>query len=510
MSNISENLLEMVGVTKEFPGVVANDHISLEICKGEVHGLLGENGAGKTTLMKILYGMLQPDTGQILVNGKQVRITSPKIAVENGIGMVHQHFMLMENLSVLENVILGLEDDHSPLLNLDSARNRFVELSKQYDLDLDPSAKIWQIPVGMQQWLEILKLLYRDVNILILDEPTAVLAPSQVTKLFEIIRKLVSEGRSVIFISHKMEEVKEITDRVTVLRDGKVVGTVKTSDASSAELAAMMVGRDVSLDRRERPEFQERKAVLKVEAASCLNERNILALNELTLTVHSGEIVGIAGVDGNGQRELAEAIAGLCPLKSGKIWIEGHLVKGVVQDTTLLGYIPEDRHKSGLVISFNVAENLIIKKFSTAPFQKNGFLHWKVINQEAEQLITQCGIKASNSLEPVRNLSGGNQQKVVLAREISAKPALLVAVQPTRGLDMGAVEGIHQSLLEERNRGAAVLFVSTELSEVMALSDRIIVLSKGQIMGELDGKTADVKLIGEMMLGRKLSDLPTA
>jgi len=500
MDRRGEPFLRMVGITKTFPGVVANDNVTLEVGAGEIHGLLGENGAGKTTLMNILYGLHHPDAGEIYLNGRKVEITSPRAAIDLGIGMVHQHFMLVDNLTALENVILGLPSMNKPVLDLKSARARFEKLAQEYDLSLDPLTPVWQLPVGDQQWLEILRLLFRDVRLLILDEPTAVLAPSQVRKLFQTMRRLAEEGRSIIFISHKLEEMREIADRVTVLRDGRVIGTVDPREASPSQLARMMVGRDVFLDRRPRPPSRREKPVLVIEHLSCLDDRGSLALNDLSLRVFAGEIVGVAGVDGNGQRELAECIAGLRRPIRGKVYIAGVAVSGVV-DPSLLGFIPEDRRKTGLALDLSVAENLILKTFDDTLYSRYGLLRWDTIRHEASDLINQYRIKTPDARTPVRYLSGGNQQRVVIARELSRHPPVVVASQPTRGLDLGAVEGVHEVLLEARNRGAAVLFISTELPEVLALSDRIVVLFKGQIMGELDAETADVELIGEMMLG---------
>lgn len=501
--NSEVSALRMVGITKRFPGVLANDNIYFEVRAGEVHGLLGENGAGKTTLMKILYGLHPPDSGEIFLNGIKVEIHSPKAASELGIGMVHQHFMLVENLTALENVVLGLPTVHPPLLDLDPARARFKELTKEYDLLLDPSTPVWQLPVGDQQWLEVLKLLFRNAHLVILDEPTAVLAPKQASQLFKTVRRFAEEGRAIIFISHKLEEMKEVADRVTVLRDGHVVGTVDPKVAKPSQLAQMMVGRDVFLDRREREPYADKKEILVIEGLDCLDDRKLPALRNLNLTVYGGEIVGVAGVDGNGQRELAECITGLRKPTSGTIRINGKLIHGVVSDTSLLGYVPEDRRKTGLVLKLTVAENLVLKTFGSNPFTKRGIIQWRDIRQKANALIKDYDIRTPTCMVTVNHLSGGNQQKVVVARELSSEPALFVTSQPTRGLDLGAVEAVHKVLLKERNRGAAVLFISTELPEVMALSDRIIVMFKGEIMGDLDAEEADVNLVGELMLGHR-------
>jgi len=499
----SDLALRMVGITKEFPGVLANDNITFELKVGEVHGLLGENGAGKTTLVNILFGIHQPDRGQIYIKNELVEISSPREASDLGIGMVHQHFMLVENLTALENVVLGLPLEKPPFLDLSPARARFNKLVDQYDLDLNPSTPVWQLPVGDQQWLEVLKLLFRDVEILICDEPTAVLAPSQVEVLFKAIRRLADEGRSIVFISHKLREMKEVADRVTVLRDGHTIGTVDPRQTTPSQLANMMVGRDVFLDRRQRPTTETKRPVLQLKDLCCQDDRDTPALKGLNLTVYAGEIVGVAGVDGNGQKELAECIGGMREPTSGSIRIEEKPIHGIVQDTSLLGFIPEDRRKTGLVLGFSVAENLILKTYADPLFTRNGIMRWDAIRDDADRLIEDYDIRTPNAVMPVRMLSGGNQQKVVVARELSRKPVLVVASQATRGLDISAIESVHKVLLDERNRGAAVVFISSELPEVMALSDRIVVMFEGQIMGELDAKAADVDEIGELMLGHR-------
>ncbi len=503
MERNGNTALRMVGITKRFPGVLANDNITFELKAGEVHGLLGENGAGKTTLMNVLYGLHQPDSGEIFLNGEKVKITSPREAQDLGIGMVHQHFMLVENLTALENIVLGLPLERPPLLELGPARARFRELANEHNLGLEPSTPVWQLPVGDRQWLEILKLLFRDARILILDEPTAVLTPSQARQLFKTVRSLADEGRAIIFISHKLREMKEVADRVTVLRDGHVVGTVDPQEATPAELAQMMVGREVFLDRRPRPPSESKQAVLVVNDLSCQDDRGIPALRDFSLNVYAGEIVGVAGVDGNGQRELAECIAGLRQPTKGIVQIDGEPVGGVVHDSSLLGFVPQDRRKTGLVLGFGVAENLILKTFAKPPFTRRGVMQWSAIRRKANDLIQEYDIMTPHSMMPVRFLSGGNQQRVVVARELSGQPSLVVASQATRGLDVSAIESVHKILLRERNRGAAVLFISTELPEVMALSDRIIVMFEGQIMGELDGQNVDIDLIGELMLGHR-------
>ncbi|NPV75341.1 MAG: ABC transporter ATP-binding protein [Anaerolineae bacterium] len=502
MTQNIEIAMRMEGITKRFPGVLANDRISLDCRKGEVLGLLGENGAGKTTLMNILYGLHQPDSGKIFIEGKEVKIESPAKAIELGIGMVHQHFKLVDTLTALENVILGIPSEHPMVLDLAPARKRFLSLCEEYDLYVDPTVETWRLSVGKQQWLEILKALYRDARLLVLDEPTAVLTPSEGEQLFKAIRKLTKEGRSVIFISHKFGEVLEITDRITVIRDGHVVGTVPTKEATYPELARMMVGRPVSMDRKPRPSATKIDPVLVMENVQANNDRGLPALKNINLTVKAGEIVGVAGVDGNGQLELAECIVGLRKRTGGSIRIQGHDVDRVMADPSFVGYIPADRQKVGLFLTLTVAENLVVKDYAKPPFTRRGVLRYQAIRQHANRLIKEYNIRTPSSEVQVVHLSGGNQQKVVVAREMSAQPPLVIASQATRGLDLGAVESVHNFLLKERNRGAAVLFISTELQEVMSLSDRIIVMFRGEIMGEMDGEAADINVIGQMMLGQ--------
>ena len=493
--------LQMQNITVEFPGVLANDNVSIECKKGEVLGLLGENGAGKTTLMNVLYGLYPPSNGKILLDGKEVKIGSPSEAIANGVGMVHQHFKLVDTLSVIENVILGIPTKKQRL-DLEPARKKFLELCKEYELFVDPDEIVWKLPVGKQQWVEILKALYRDCKVLVLDEPTAVLTPAESDQLCCAIRHIIEKGRSVIFISHKLREVIQITDRVTVIRDGKYIGTVDTKDATQLTLAQMMVGRPVSIERKEFPVFENREPILVMKDVSAIDNRGILALKNFNLTVHSGEIVGVAGVDGNGQKELAECIAGMRKLQSGSVTIQGKPVTGVITDPSFLGFIPEDRQKTGLVLDFSVADNLIIKDYYNEPFAKKNILNYKIIKKHARKMIKKYHVKTPSEDVRVRNLSGGNQQKVVIARELDPQPVLDLVAHPTRGLDLGAVDNVLNILMNERNRGAAVLFISGELQEIMALSDRIIVLYSGEIMGELDGATADQKVIGQMMLGQ--------
>jgi ABC-type uncharacterized transport system ATPase subunit len=497
-------VLRMEGVTKRFPGVLANDGISLDVRAGEVRALLGENGAGKSTLMKILYGLHQPDAGQIYLHGEQVKIASPRAAVDHGIGMVHQHFMLVPNLTAVENVVLGMRRRPLPLLDLRSASRRLRELAAEYQLNVAPDAVVENLSVGEQQRLEILKLLFRDVRVLVLDEPTAVLAPAEVEQLFRIVRRLVAEGRAVVFISHKLEEVKEISDRVTVLRDGRVVATCDTAYATPSDLAQMMVGRPVTIVRR----TLDRSAtaaepVLVVENLRCRGELGVTAIEGLSLAVHPGEIVGVAGVDGNGQRELAECIAGLRAIDGGRILIGGSEVTGPTRELNRLGYIPEDRHKTGLVLDFSIGENLVLKTFDRAPYTRAGIVRWRTLWDSARKRMAELKMRRTDPTVPVRELSGGNQQRVMVGRELSGDPTVVVAAQPTRGLDIGAVEGVHDMLLEQKARGAAILFVTTELSEVLAISDRVVVMFAGKLMGEVDPDAVSIEEIGRMMLGER-------
>ena len=498
--------LRMQDITKTFPGVLANDHVTIECNKGEVLGLLGENGAGKTTLMNILYGLYPPDEGQVFIDGKEVSIHSPSEAIENGIGMVHQHFKLVDTLTVIENVILGMPTNKA-VLDLAPAREKFKKLCDEYELFVDPDTEVWKLPVGQQQWVEILKALYRDCKVLVLDEPTAVLTPSESDQLARAIRRITGQGRSVVFISHKLREVMEVTDKVTVIRDGAVVGTIATKDASQIKLAEMMVGRPITIERRERPAMPDGEIILDMQGVNATDDRGVHALKDFSLQVRAGEIVGVAGVDGNGQRELAECISGLRKPTSGTITIKGKPVTGVISDPSFMGFIPEDRHKTGLVLDFSVAENLVIKEYMNAPYTKNGILQYKEIKRHADEMISKYNVKTPNCDVKAKTLSGGNQQKVVIAREMDPEPVFDMAAHPTRGLDLGAVTNVHDILLNERNRGAAVLFISAELQEIMAVADRIIVHYSGQIMGDLDGETADQNVIGQMMLGQKAEDI---
>jgi simple sugar transport system ATP-binding protein len=495
--------LELKGITKRFPGVLANERVDFDVRAGEVHALLGENGAGKSTLMKVLYGMYEPDEGEIWLNSKPVTIDSPTDAIDLGIGMIHQHFMLVETLTVAENVALGLPSSRGPLTDLDRVSKRIRELGEIYGLVVDPDAYIWQLAVGQKQRVEILKALYRGAALLILDEPTAVLTPQEVDEFFTTLRQMVKDGHAVIFISHKLHEVIDISDRVTVLRDGKRVDSCETEGCTKASLAQMMVGREVILkpDRADMERGQPRLALKGVHAES---DRGTPALRGVDLEVHSGEIVGLAGVSGNGQRELAEVITGLREATSGQVILEGaditNQLPGSITERQL-AYIPEERMRDGMIQEFSVEENIILRDHHWEPFSRRGLLFLRVIAEYADKLIRRFQVKTPSRETPAKSLSGGNIQKVVVARELSRKPRVLVAAQPTRGVDIGATEYIHSLLLGQRQEGTAILLISEDLDEIMALSDHIAVIFEGQIMGIVDGKTATPEELGLLMAG---------
>lgn len=497
-------VVEMLGIRKEFPGIVANDNITLQLQRGEVHALLGENGAGKSTLMAMLFGMYQPDRGSIKVNGQEVKISNPNVANDLGIGMVHQHFKLVHNFTTTENIILGIEPKKGLSIDLKSAEQRVEELSKQYGLNIDPYAKIQDISVGMQQRVEILKMLYRNANILIFDEPTAVLTPQEITDLLNIMRNLIAQGKSIILITHKLKEIKAIANRCTVIRRGQYIGTVDVKDTSEAEMAKMMVGRPVTF-KVTKSVSNPGAPILTVNNLSVLNNKKVLGLKDFSLTVHAGEIVGIAGVDGNGQTELVEAITGLRKAENGTISIDQEdITHYSVRKRTLsgIGHIPEDRHKHGLVLDYTMEDNMVLQVYFKEPFSKHGLLNRKTIHDYAEKIIKAFDVRSGEgSASIARSLSGGNQQKGVIGREMEREPKLLIAVQPTRGLDVGSIEYIHKRLIEHRDRGFAVLLISLELDEVMNVSDRIAVLNNGHLIGVVHANETNENEIGLMMAG---------
>ncbi|MEL7610197.1 MAG: ABC transporter ATP-binding protein [Bacillota bacterium] len=497
------DVLNMKRICKYFAGVRANYNVDLDIREGEVHALLGENGAGKSTLMNVLYGLYAPTSGEIYLNGKKVKITCPERAIELGIGMVHQHFMLVPALSVIENVVLGLNEGKSPFLDLPVASQKLMELANQYNMKIDPHAKVWQLSVGQQQRLEILKALYRGAKLFILDEPTAVLTPQEVEELFQMIRQLKNEGKTIIFISHKLNEIMTVCDRLTVLRLGEVVATLSVKETTKEQLAQLMVGKTFEFKYDKKPMDVSVPDVLKMENVRCKNSRGLIALKGISLEVKKGEILGIAGVDGNGQSELVESIAGFIKVLSGKIFIDGEDVTNARPLHILqrkVAHIPEDRHKFGVVLSMNLVENVLLMNYYREGFVKGEMLQWKYIEKYSRNLIETYNVKTPGEHECMGHLSGGNQQKLVLGRELLRKPDLLIAMHPTRGLDVGATEYVHRKIIEERDRGAAVLLVSTELDEIYALADRIAVIYEGEIMGTA-APDIDIQRLGMMMAG---------
>lgn len=504
-----EYIIEMLHITKEFPGIIANDDITLQLKKGEIHALLGENGAGKSTLMSVLFGLYQPEKGIIKVKGKEVNIKGPMEANALGIGMVHQHFKLVHNFTVLQNIVLGIEDTKGGILQMQEARKKVMELSEKYNLFVDPDAIISDITVGMQQRVEILKMLYRDNDILIFDEPTAVLTPQEIEELMQIMKNLVAEGKSILFITHKLNEIKAVADRCSVLRRGKYIGTVDVKDTDKEAMSEMMVGRKVNLSV-EKEEAKPTDVVLEVNDVSVKSVREGHTLNvvdHVNFNVRKGEIVCIAGIDGNGQTELVQAITGLGNMDTGNVVLNGEDVtkKSIrYKNTHGLSHIPEDRHKHGLVLDYNLAYNLVLQQYFEKEFSKNGFLRKDKINDYADLLIEQYDIRSGQGKETItRSMSGGNQQKAIVAREIMKKPDVLLAVQPTRGLDVGAIEYIHKQLVKQRDEGCAILLVSLELDEVMNLSDRILVIFEGRIVAELNPKEITIKELGLYMAGSK-------
>ncbi|MBQ2929579.1 MAG: ABC transporter ATP-binding protein [Clostridia bacterium] len=497
----------MLHITKEFPGIKANDDITLQLRKGEIHALLGENGAGKSTLMSVLFGLYQPEQGEIRKDGKVVKINNPNDATALHIGMVHQHFKLIDVFSVLDNIILGAEDTKLGFVSKKKARQKVTELSERYGLKVDLDAKIEDITVGMQQRVEILKMLYRDNEVLIFDEPTAVLTPQEIDELMKIMKGLAAEGKSILFITHKLNEIMAVADRCSVLRKGKYIGTVNTADTNQAELSRMMVGRDVQLVVDKKPAAPA-DAVLTVEELSVKSKLyNREAVKNVSFTAHAGEIVCIAGIDGNGQSELVHAITGLEKPSKGKITLRGEDVTAASirkRSKAGMSHIPEDRHKHGLILDNTLEQNMVLQKYYEPRFQKAGFIRFDAVRAYAETLIEQYDVRSGQGPVTVtRSMSGGNQQKAIIAREIDRDLPLIVAVQPTRGLDVGAIEYIHHQLVSARDAGKAVLLVSLELDEVMNLSDRILVMYEGEIVGELDPKKTTVEELGLYMAGAK-------
>ncbi|WP_129704411.1 ABC transporter ATP-binding protein [Priestia megaterium] len=498
-----EYIIEMLDIRKEFPGIVANDNITLQVKKGEIHALLGENGAGKSTLMNVLFGLYQPEKGQIRVNGQEVKITDPNVANDLGIGMVHQHFMLVQNFTVTENIILGNEPTRTGKINIKKAAQDIQELSNQYGLSVDPYAKIQDISVGMQQRVEILKTLYRGADILIFDEPTAALTPQEITELIQIMKKLIQEGKSIILITHKLKEIMSVCDRCTIIRKGVGVGTVNVQETNPDELAALMVGREVHF-KTEKKTATPKEAVLTIKELVVEDSRGVEAVSSLNLSVRAGEIVGIAGVDGNGQTELIEAITGLRKIKSGSITLKNQELSTLSTRKITesgIGHIPQDRHKHGLVLDYTIGENIGLQTYYQKPMSKSGILNYKEMYKKAKELIAEYDVRTPSEYTQARSLSGGNQQKAIIAREVDRSPELLIAAQPTRGLDVGAIEFIHKKLIEERDKGRAVLLVSLELDEVINLSDRIAVIYEGKIVDIVDPKETNEQELGLLMAG---------
>lgn len=506
-------ILELRGITKQFPGVLANNDINLTLEKGEIHALLGENGAGKTTLMNILYGLYKPTRGEIYINDQKVEIHGPTDAIRQGIGMVHQHFMLIPVLTVTENVMLGQETIQNGLfLNRKAVVRRIREISQTYSLQVDPEAYVKDLPVGIQQRVEIIKVLYRHANILILDEPTAVLTPQEVEELFAIMKSLVGQGVSLIFITHKLKEVLAVADRITVIRRGRTVGTTTPAEATAESLAEMMVGRAVELMVRKKP-ANPAGPVLSVENLVVKNDRGRVMVNDVSFEVRAGEVLGVAGVQGNGQTELVEALTGLRQVESGAIKIMGQDASHASpRQITELGvaHVPEDRQRDGLVLSYPIADNFVLNTYYQKPFANGLVINEEQVRQKAEQLVKEFDVRTPGIMVSVANLSGGNQQKVIVAREFSRPIKLLIASQPTRGLDVGSIEYIHLRLIQKRDEGTAVLLVSTELDEIRALSDRIAVMFEGQIVDILPAQSVTKEQLGLLMAGSRPADLPSA
>lgn len=501
-----ENVIEMREITKVFGEFVANDKINLELRKGEIHALLGENGAGKSTLMNMLAGLLEPTSGEIVVNGQVVKLDSPSKAASLGIGMVHQHFMLVEAFTVAENIILGSELTKNGVLDIARATREINELSERYGLAVNPSAKVADISVGAQQRVEILKTLYRGADILIFDEPTAVLTPSEIDELMAIMKNLVKEGKSIILITHKLDEIRAVSDRVTVIRRGKSIETVEIAGATNADLAEMMVGRSVSF-KTEKQEARPKEVILSIKDLVVNENRGVPAVKNLSLDVRAGEIVGIAGIDGNGQSELIQAITGLRKIESGSVELKGQSIVGLHprQITEMsVGHVPEDRHRDGLVLEMMISENIALQTYYKEPLSKKGILNYTNIIGYAKQLMQEFDVRAASEIVPASALSGGNQQKAIIAREVDRNPDLLIVSQPTRGLDVGAIEYIHKRLIQERDNGKAVLVVSFELDEILNVSDRIAVIHDGKIQGIVTPETTNKQELGVLMAGGEL------
>ncbi|MDR5588774.1 MULTISPECIES: ABC transporter ATP-binding protein [Clostridium] len=499
-----EYVVEMLNIRKEFPGIVANDNITVRLKKGEIHALLGENGAGKSTLMSVLFGMYQPERGVIKVRGKEVKISNPNVANDLGIGMVHQHFKLVHNFTVTENIILGCEPKKGLTVDVKSAAKKIKELSEKYSLNVDPYAKIEDITVGMQQRVEILKMLYRNAEVLILDEPTAVLTPQEIDELMKIMKNLIKEGKSIIIITHKLKEIKAVADNCTVIRRGKYIGTVNVKETSQSKMAEMMVGRPVSF-KVEKEDKEPGDVILKVDNLSVMNNKKVLGLKNFSIEVKAGEILGVAGVEGNGQSELIEAITGMRHVQSGKIYFEGKDITDMSIRKRIdsgIAHIPEDRQKRGLVLDYTIEDNIVLEIYGREPFSKHGLLNREAIHNYAEKIIEEFDVRSGEGgASFARTMSGGNQQKAIIGREIELDPDLLIAVQPTRGLDVGSIEYIHKRLVEQRDEGKAVLLISLELSEVLNLSDRIAIINSGELIGTVNASETNENEVGLMMAG---------
>jgi len=499
-----EYIIEMIDIRKEFPGVIANDNITLQVKPKEIHALLGENGAGKSTLMSVLFGLYQPDEGTIKVRGQEVRVANPNIANELGIGMVHQHFKLVHNFTVAENIILGIEKVRNGMIDIESAVKRIEELSKKYKLNVDPYAKIEDITVGMQQRVEILKMLYRNAEILIFDEPTAVLTPQEINELIAVMKNMAGEGKTIVIITHKLKEIKAAADRCTVIRKGKSVATVDVQSTTEETMAELMVGRHVNFKVHKEP-ANLGEEIFKIENLNVMGNRGIRTVKDVCLSARTGEILGIAGIDGNGQTELIEAITGLRHVESGKILLNDKDITYLsVRDRNEfgLGHIPEDRHKYGLVLDFALEDNLILQSYFKPPFSSRGILNRENITSYAENLIEQFDVRAGNGSATIaRSMSGGNQQKAILSREVDRSPSVMIVAQPTRGLDVGAIEYIHKRLIQERDNGKILLLFSLELDEILNVSDRIAVMYEGEIVGIVNANETNENELGLMMAG---------